>query len=145
MGPPSYIRSVVDWNVDMWCMAVIGEKCSPTLFRALKIWQGVILRINQGLLQQEDSDWPSTVLCRGSGGVGVFELKCWSTATPLNSILPIFLGTTLITNKMLLFTNHKSQYYIKNQLDATLAVLFTSHCKITLRVSDAFCVHHQEY
>ena len=30
-------------------------------------------------------------------------------------------------------------YYIKNQLDATLAVLFISHCKITLHVSDAFC------
>jgi hypothetical protein len=36
-------------------------------------------------------------------------------------------------------------YYIKNQLDAALAVLFISHCKITLHVSDAFCVHHQEY
>jgi len=36
-------------------------------------------------------------------------------------------------------------YYIKNQKDATLAVLFISNCKITLRVSDGFCVHHQEY
>ena len=36
-------------------------------------------------------------------------------------------------------------YYIKNQQDATLAVLFISNCKITLHVSDAFCVHHQEY
>ena len=36
-------------------------------------------------------------------------------------------------------------YYIKNQLDAALAVLFISHCKITLHVSDAFCIHHQEY
>ena len=36
-------------------------------------------------------------------------------------------------------------YYIKNQQDATLAVLFNSHCKITLHVSDAFFVHHQEY
>ena len=36
-------------------------------------------------------------------------------------------------------------YYIKNQQDATLAVLFISHCKITLRVLDAFWVHHQEY
>ena len=36
-------------------------------------------------------------------------------------------------------------YYIKNQLEATLEVLFISHCKITLHVSDAFCVHHQEY
>ena len=33
-----------------------------------------------------------------------------------------------------------SLYYIKNQQDATLAVLFISHCKITLHVSDAFCV-----
>ena len=36
-------------------------------------------------------------------------------------------------------------YHIKNQKDATLAVLFNSHCKITLHVSDAFCAHHQEY
>jgi len=36
-------------------------------------------------------------------------------------------------------------YYIKNHQDATLAVLFISNCKITLHVSDAFCVHHQEY
>jgi len=36
-------------------------------------------------------------------------------------------------------------YYIKNQQDAALAVLFISHCKITVHVSDAFCVHHQEY
>ena len=36
-------------------------------------------------------------------------------------------------------------YYIKNQQDATLAVLFISNCKITLHVSDAFCVHHQEH
>jgi hypothetical protein len=27
-------------------------------------------------------------------------------------------------------------YYIKNQQDATLAVLFISHCKITLHVSE---------
>ena len=36
-------------------------------------------------------------------------------------------------------------YHIKNQQDATLAVLFISHCKITLRVSDASCVHHQQF
>jgi hypothetical protein len=35
--------------------------------------------------------------------------------------------------------------YIKNQQDATLAVLFISNCKITLHVSDASRVHHQEY
>ena len=38
-----------------------------------------------------------------------------------------------------------SLYYIKDQQDATLAVLFISHCKIALYASDAFCVHHQEY
>ena len=38
-----------------------------------------------------------------------------------------------------------SLYYIKNQQDATLAVLFISKFKTTLHVSDAFCVHHQEY
>ena len=37
-----------------------------------------------------------------------------------------------------------SVYHIKNQQDAALAVLFISNCKITLHVSDAFCVHHQE-
>ena len=36
-------------------------------------------------------------------------------------------------------------HYIKNQQDATLAVLFISHCKVTLHVSDAFCLRHQEY
>jgi len=36
-------------------------------------------------------------------------------------------------------------YYIKYQQDTTLAVLFISHCNITLHVSDAFCFHHQEY
>ena len=29
-------------------------------------------------------------------------------------------------------------YYIKNQQNATLAVLFISHCNITLHISDAF-------
>jgi len=33
-------------------------------------------------------------------------------------------------------------FYIKNQLDAALAVLFISHCKITLHVSDAFCLRN---
>ena len=37
-----------------------------------------------------------------------------------------------------------SLYYVKNQQDATLAVLFISNCKITLLVSDASRVHHQE-
>ena len=34
---------------------------------------------------------------------------------------------------------------MKNQLDATLAVLFINNCKNTLHVSDAYRVHHQEY
>ena len=40
---------------------------------------------------------------------------------------------------------HPVLYHIKNQQDATLAVLFIIHCNVTLHVSDAFCVHHQEY
>ena len=36
-------------------------------------------------------------------------------------------------------------HYIRNQQDATLALSFISHCKITLHVSEAFCIHHQEY
>ena len=40
---------------------------------------------------------------------------------------------------------YEELYYIKNQQDATLAVSFFTHCKITLHVSDAFCVHLQEY
>ena len=43
------------------------------------------------------------------------------------------------------WTTPKSIYYIRNQQDAPLAVSFISHCKITLHVSDGFCVHHQEY
>ena len=39
----------------------------------------------------------------------------------------------------------KNLCYIKNQQDATLAVLFISNCKITLHVSDTSRVHHQEY
>jgi hypothetical protein len=38
-----------------------------------------------------------------------------------------------------------SLYYIKNQQDTTLAVLFISNCKITLHVSDALCANHKEY
>ena len=38
-----------------------------------------------------------------------------------------------------------SLYYISNQLDATLAVLFISNCKNTLHVSDVHRFHHQEY
>jgi hypothetical protein len=38
-----------------------------------------------------------------------------------------------------------SLYYIRNQLDATLALLFISNCKNTLHVSDVHRVHRQEY
>ena len=51
----------------------------------------------------------------------------------------------LISNFLFKFPCIISLYYIKNQQDATLAVLFTSNCKITLHISEAFCVHHQEY
>jgi hypothetical protein len=50
-----------------------------------------------------------------------------------------------VMNFMFEFPYIISLYYIKNQQDATLAVLFISNCKITLPVSDAFCAHHQEY
>jgi len=40
-------------------------------------------------------------------------------------------------------TLYKILYYIKNQQDVTFAVLLISNWKITLHVSDAFCVHHQ--
>ena len=52
---------------------------------------------------------------------------------------------TFTFNFMFEFPCIISLYYIKNQQDATLAVLFISNCKITLHVSDAFCVHQQEY
>ena len=45
----------------------------------------------------------------------------------------------------LTISNYVLSYYIKYQQDATLAVLFISNCQITLHVSEAFCVHHQEY
>ena len=51
----------------------------------------------------------------------------------------------LYIDVMGLYNLHCAVYYVKNQQDASLEVLFISHCKITLHVSDAFCVHHQEY
>ena len=45
----------------------------------------------------------------------------------------------------LLFICFLILYYIKNQQGATLAVLFISNSRITLHVSDAFCVNYQEY
>jgi len=36
-------------------------------------------------------------------------------------------------------------YYIRFQLDATFAVLFSNNCKNTLHVSDVHRVHHQQY
>ena len=58
-------------------------------------------------------------------------------------LLPIL--NIAIMNFMFEFPCVITLYYIKNQQDATLAVLFINHCKITVHVSDAFCVHHQEY
>jgi len=49
-----------------------------------------------------------------------------------------------LANFMFEFPCIISLYYIKNQQDATLGVLFISNCKITLHVSDASRVHHQE-
>ena len=63
-------------------------------------------------------------------------------ATGNTGFLPVHIH--YIYYQLLKFILHHL-YYIKKQLDATLAVLFISHCKITLYISDAFCVHHQEY
>jgi len=47
-------------------------------------------------------------------------------------------GSSNPRNLMSEFPCIVSLYYIRNQKDATLAVSFISHCKITLHVSDAF-------
>ena len=49
-----------------------------------------------------------------------------------------------ILNFMFEFPCFMCLYNIKNQQDVTLAILFISTCKITLHVSDASRVHHQE-
>jgi len=54
-------------------------------------------------------------------------------------------GKGSLANFMFEFPCIVTLYYIKNQQDATLAVLFISNCKITLHVSNAFCVHHKEH
>jgi len=43
---------------------------------------------------------------------------------------------------MFVFPCIMTLYYIKNQLDAALAVSFISHCKIILHVSDAESVRN---
>jgi len=59
--------------------------------------------------------------------------------------------TLKLVNKIIPYYDARSKihqitiYFIKKELDATLVVLFISHCKITLHVSNVFCVHHQEY
>ena len=47
--------------------------------------------------------------------------------------------------KAVMLDKESRVYCIKKKQDATLAVLFINHCKITLHVSGAFYVHHQEY
>jgi len=67
---------------------------------------------------------------------------------PLKTISIIYFIRKLnrnIQNFMFEFPCIISLQYIKNQQDATLAVLSISNCKITLHVSDASSVHHQEY
>ena len=62
-----------------------------------------------------------------------------------NTILDTQNEECIIIHFMFEFPCIVSLYYIKNQQDETLAVLFISHCKITLHVSDVFSVHRQEY
>ena len=47
------------------------------------------------------------------------------------------INNTSLSFFMFVFPCIITLYYIKNQLDEALAVLFISHCKITLHVSDA--------
>ena len=63
-----------------------------------------------------------------------------SLPTPVHIHHPIFNRRTKYF--MFEFPCIITLYYIKNQQDATLTVSFISHCKITLHVSDAFCVHN---
>ena len=76
------------------------------------------------------------------------DIKLWATNScqfPMQVPIEILCGERqkfLMSNFMFEFPCIISLYYIKNQQDATLAVLFISNCKITLHVSDAFCVHH---
>ena len=71
---------------------------------------------------------------------------CMETyVTSLISFVKMWYKQRYPSNFMFEFACIISLYYIKNQQDATWAVLFISNCKITLNVSYAFCVHHQEY
>jgi len=59
--------------------------------------------------------------------------------------VPVWNQTSVFHSIASHFKNSIVLYYIKNQQDATLVILFISNYKITLHVSEAFCVHHQEY
>jgi hypothetical protein len=59
--------------------------------------------------------------------------------------VPVWNRTSVFQSITSHFKNSFVLYYIKNQQDATLAVLFISNCNDTLHVSDAICVHPQEY
>ena len=76
-------------------------------------------------------------------------LISWSKpSSHRNFGLPTLLAPSgLVLNKLHIYLGKYTEYkyFIQSQQDATLTVLFISNCKITLRVSDAFCVHHQEY
>ena len=69
---------------------------------------------------------------------------CTPLPSPVRATCPAHLILLDFTTRTILGKEYRS-YYIKKQQDATLAVLFISYCKITLHVSAALCVHHQEY
>jgi len=58
-----------------------------------------------------------------------------ATATAARFICVTHTDNRLILLQLTLVSYYT--YYIKNQQDATLALLFISNCKITLHVSDA--------
>ena len=82
--------------------------------------------------------WPAGVV-----GNGVMQL-CLTWPARLQMLSPQCAPIRQTVFFMFEFLCIITLVYIKNQQDATLAVLFISNCKITLHVSDAFCVHHQE-
>jgi len=68
----------------------------------------------------------------------------WTVGTPLKQVLGVG-GVKRVPQQRNFIFSPIILYYIKNQQDVTLAVLFISNCKITLHVSDTFYVHHQQY
>jgi hypothetical protein len=80
-----------------------------------------------------------TFICGGEGAAKSAVYRDRSrTLNELKAAVTVYIRNVSQADLQKVFAN-------KIKLDATLAVLFISNCKITLNVSDAFCAHHQEY